>query len=465
MPDFGHRILIAGFCLIAVFVMFVPPGIGIANNGDYGKLIGRFSLGPTDPRNPDEGIFYEQRWRFHPTYSWISDNYSTEVLIIGLAVSAAQAFDNKYFDIRWVGVIHAALWIACFALALPLFRRLSGWRRYTLPLFLLLVAGDASYLVQFNSFHTDTAACIFLAWCVMIALRRAAGDWTGWRSLAALLLFSVLFIGAKPQHALLGIPLYCYVIYTAARLPQISRKALWIALASVLPLMAIMSVKSVPDGERRLELFNEIFAKFIAKSTTPVDDLRQMGLPADYARFQGWEAGSPNSPYLDPAVQASLTPEVHRNAALFCVTHPWRTLKIIYRDLKVPAVQRRPPFLGNYQRESGLPPRTLARSFHWYSTVRSFLFRLAPWHVVLWYAGFVAGVLYWIWRAPNPSTRQFAIVGLLLAVQGLLALAFAALGESGETDRHLWLFHVITDFTIVMALSARLGPPWPHPAD
>ena len=148
-------------------------------------------------------IFYEQRWRFHPVYSRMADNYSTEVVIIALAVSVAQAFDNKYFDIRWVGVIHAALRIACFALVLPLFRRLSGWRRYAMPLFLLFVAGDVSYLVQFNSFHTDTAACIFLAWCIVIALRRAAGDWTGWRSLAALLLLGVLFIGAKPQHALL----------------------------------------------------------------------------------------------------------------------------------------------------------------------------------------------------------------------------------------------------------------------
>ena len=452
-----ERLLIAALCLISGFVMFVPPEIGIANNGDFGKLIGRFSLGPSDPTNPDEGLFYEQRWRFHPTYAWMADNYSTEVLVIGLAVSAAQAFDNKYFDIRWVGTIHAALWIGCFASALPLFRRLSGWRRYTVPLFLLFVVGDVSYLVQFNSFHTDTAACIFLAWCVVIALRRAIGDWTSWRSLAAFLAFSVLFIGAKPQHALLGIPLYCFLLYTAAALPQIRHKVLGIALASALPLTAILTIQSVPDGERRLELFNEVFANLTVGSTTPADDLRQLGLPDDYARFQGWEAGSPNSPYLDPAVRAALTPEVHQKAALFCVRHPWRTLRIIYRGLQGPAVGRRPVFLGNYQRESGLGPRTLARSFHLFSSLRSLLFRVAPWHMVLWYTGFVAGVLLCVWRAPDPAARRVAVVGLLLAVQGLLALAFATLGESGETDRHLWIFHVITDFTIVMAVSAGLG--------
>ena len=46
----------------------------------------------------------------------------------------------------------------------------AGWTRYAVPVFTLFVFSDVSYVAYFNSFYTDTAAFLFMRWCVVIAL-------------------------------------------------------------------------------------------------------------------------------------------------------------------------------------------------------------------------------------------------------------------------------------------------------
>jgi len=39
-------LLAATFCAVVAFQLFVSPPVGVTNNGDFGRLIGRFALGP-----------------------------------------------------------------------------------------------------------------------------------------------------------------------------------------------------------------------------------------------------------------------------------------------------------------------------------------------------------------------------------------------------------------------------------
>ncbi len=437
------------FAAILVFQLFVPPGIGVANNGDYGKLIGRFSLGPMDPKNPDERDYYEQRWRYDPAYHWVSDNYSSASVPLSVALGIGRLFSSHVFDMRILGAIHAALWIGCFVAALPLF---PGWRRWLA----VFVFSDVSYIAYFNSFHTDTVAFLSLAWTIVIAVRMAGGDWTGWIPFSALLTASLMFITAKPQHSLVGIPL---MIVLAVCAPGTAG----VLLAGLIPIAAAITLQHVPEAERKVEMFNAIFAKLLKQSTTPAADLSELGMPRDLQRWIGHYADEPDQPTLQPEVRDALTPAAHRRLALFAIRHPARAFELIYRDLGRPAANRRPPFLGNYERSTGLPPHTLAGSFYWWSAFRSFWFRAAPWHVLVWYALFAGAACF--------IRNKMAIIALVLAMQGILELGFAALGDIGETDRHLWLFHVITDITIVFAICgnrrlARIlhGSPFRKPA-
>lgn len=430
------------FGAIVCFQLFVPPTIGVANNGDYGKMIGRFSLGPMGVNNEDEQLFYEERWRYDPKYHWVSDNYSSELIWIAAAVGMSRLFSHEVFDVRTLGAIHALLWTGCFAAALPLFRRLPGWTRYAIPLLALWIFTDVSYVAYLNSLHTDTSAFIFLCWSVVIALYIAARAWQGWWPYSALLLATLLFTTAKPQHSVLGV-LWCIVVYAVA--PNWPGRLLALIL---IPVAVVLTLSGVPKEERQLEMFNAIFTKLLPRSKNADNDLRALGLPPEMKSWIGSYGDQPeNNPMQNPQVLAVLTLAAHRKLALFYVAHPIRALEIVSADLGWPAHRRRPPFLGNYQRKDGFAPRTLARSFHWWSDVRSTMFRIAPWHAWVWYAVFVPAAAWSLWR----TRRITPLIGLVLGAMGLLALASATLGEIGETDRHLWLFHVLTDMTLLWA--------------
>lgn len=451
-------LLVALFAGTIAFQSFVPPTVGLANNGDYEKLIGRYGLWPVDPSNPDEQIYYEQRWRYDRSHIWKADNYSSELLLIKIALAVDRLFDDQFFDLRILGAIHALLWVACFSCALPLFRNLPGWSRYAVPLLVAFVFSDVSYVAYFNSFHTDAAAFIFLAWTVVIALRLATDNEAGLISFCALIVTSLLFIAAKPQHSLDGILLWPVVAWIAWSLPQRRRKYAGLVLSCLLPVAAILTLRHVPDPERKVEMFNSIFGKVLPHSRSPGSDLRELGLSPGLQGWIGAYADQPvNNPMQNDEVSQSLTAHVHRRLAMFCVRHPWRTFEIIYADLGLPAERRRPPFLGNYQRKSGFPPKTLAHSFFWWSEMRSWLFRIARWHILVWYTLFAVGTCFWIWRHRRDRRVRVAIVYLVLAAQGVMALGFASLGDTGETDRHLLLFHFITDLTILMAFCWYAG--------
>jgi hypothetical protein len=141
--------------------------------------------------------------------------------------------------------------------------------------------------------------------------------------------------------------------------------------------------------------------------------------------------------------------------AEFYLRHPWRALAIVYRVLKERASRRRPA-LGNYERAYGFPPGTQTTSFGWWSALRSALFRVAPWHIAVWYAG-ILGIGIRLAIRPITVPARISLFAILLAAMGLVELAVSSLADAGETERHLLLFHVITDFTIMLAIA---GAAW-----
>src|SRR5438132_1099997 len=173
MASGGRYLYFAGF-LIAVFAAilavqcFLPPIVGLANNGDFSKMIGRFGLGPVN-NGPDSEIKYVcGAYMFHPARYWKAANLSSELLLIFPATLVAALFSDMLFDIRIMGAVHAIVLVAVFAMLMPLYRRLPGWRRYALPLVPLAIFSDVHYVSHMNSFFTETAALVGLLWTIVL---------------------------------------------------------------------------------------------------------------------------------------------------------------------------------------------------------------------------------------------------------------------------------------------------------
>jgi hypothetical protein len=404
-----RRVVFAIFAIVLALQLFVPPFAGLANNGDFPRVTGWLSIGPKDHGWPDNFLYFVSDYIRDAHYFWPSGVYSSELPLAWLGTRFG-------LDIRCVGAVHASLFLAAVWLAL---------RRLTLPaaLVALIVFTDLGYTAYFNSFYMDTAALLGLL--LMVALAEKPGAWF---AAAAL-----LFVLSKPQHA-------AFAILPAALLWFRGRRA----LAGAVLAAALVSPFTVPAAIRQQALFDLVFCK-IAQDT---GDLAQLGLPASDAKYIGMNSYQPNSPGNDAQWLARFGRQTgYAAAAMFYVHHPLRTAGFLWQDLTREAFQIRPVNLRTIRREDA--GRT---GFHYtfWSDFRSWLFRVWPWHIVVWYAAVV-------W---------FAIQRRSVLVLGLCALALgeffvASLTAASETYRHLFLFHAITDVTVCAAVAVLQTHPAP----
>src|ERR1041385_7323194 len=101
----GEWAALALFAVSVGYQLFVPPVVGLANNGDFVKVFGIFSLGaPTD----DEYKFVTLKYDFDPKYHAWREFISTEQALAGIAILLNMPFSKLgTFDLRFLGAIHA----------------------------------------------------------------------------------------------------------------------------------------------------------------------------------------------------------------------------------------------------------------------------------------------------------------------------------------------------------------------
>jgi hypothetical protein len=264
---------------------------------------------------------------------------------------------------------------------------------------------------------------------------------------------SVLCVSSKSQHAPVAILLFVLAVVAAA-----SFGSRWLTVAAtafslLILLAAEVSFEVTPEAEKPSSQYAVVFMSILHKSPAPLDDLRELGLGPENLRYVDyWPQHPSDDPLTNPAWRATFVSRAnYGQIAKFYLRHPWRALVIIYRVLKERASPHRPD-LGNYEQKYRRSPGAQTKSFGWWSALRSALFRVAPWHIVVWYATILGiGIRFAIRSEAVP--RRIALFSVLLAAMGLVELAVSSLADAQETERHLLLFHVITDFTVVLAIA------------
>src|SRR6185369_6299378 len=92
-----------------MYELFTPPVVGMANNGDFGKMIARFNLGA-----PFENEFKYAATKYNCDlkYHYDSGIYSSELIFVyaALGLNHLVARDGLV-DIRAIGAVHSALFL------------------------------------------------------------------------------------------------------------------------------------------------------------------------------------------------------------------------------------------------------------------------------------------------------------------------------------------------------------------
>ena len=391
---------------LVIAVVFLPPSVGLASNGDFEKVSRYYNLVETAS---DQFHFATQHYPIDAAKHWDSGFVTSEHLPAWVAVQLQRLGGSPRFDIRWVGLAHAAVFLLAIVIAAPrLNGRLDGW----LSAATLIILGDVANLAYFNTFYMDAAGLVFLLLAIAAYLRQ-------WPWLVTIA--TVLFVLAKPQHAVLGLPAVAFFL----------TRHQWTTALLVLAALTY-SLRSVPDDYAPPAVFNMIFYQLLPASANPSQDLRELGLGDEFLRYRGMYSFSEGAPIHDPDFNRAFRKRTsHARLAIFYLRHPLTAANILLRQMSEAGQIRAP--MGNYDRSTGKPPSAMSYSFALWSSLKSALFNGRGYLLLA-----ATVLLSWFGR------RQWTLVLTLW-----LAAITGCLADCLEVTRHLYFFHLLFDLLVL----------------
>ena len=452
---------VAGAAMLVSAQLFVPPIIGLANNGDFGRVMEYAGLRYPSGLTPDEIFFRNIQRKFElvrPVRSGTGYVSSEAGLALaGRLVGQALSRDGLW-DIRALGAVHALVLLAAIALLAYSVRNRAAPVRWTAAALLVFFFTDVGYVAPLNSLYSQAASLLFLLLTMgIVAEAISRGGTRGWW-LAAYFTSALLFVSSKPQESL-DAPLLALLGWRlavaadgpegatpAARRPLLGRPALWAAIALCglgVWFYALTPRRSVKD----IGLFHTMFLDILPKSPDPTADLDALGLDRGLLRYSGMNAYLPDAPIDDPSFRAAFYDRFRaRDLVLFYVRRPARMLSRAERGARQ-AFQLRPGRLGNF--EAPAPPLSMDRRFGAWSSLRRTLDRRGLFWMTLLLGGNLA-LAAAAWLRARGAARLLPEAIAVVCAMAILEFGVCVFADwTGDAARHLYSFHAMCDLLIV----------------
>lgn len=435
--------------------LFVPQVVGLADQGDYARVIGRFGYGPADKSPPYYIAFVPRKFVPDPGFRVPDlEHVESEYLFAGAAVLVNKLFSKDgTLDIEVIGLVHALAFLAAFARLLTV---TTGLRAAPFVwIASLLILADVGYVAYWNSFYSEPASCIFFLLLVSETITIIGSGEVSVASISRWSLWAVLFIGAKFQN----FPFTLLLVPLAIRFGWQSKRRLAryvsIAGAAAILIVALINVSWFPKPLRTASTYNALFLGILPESKTPVADLAWFHMEPQLARYSGTGSWSPGTAFPDLFQRGILGRELTpASVARFWIAHPtrmWRRAKAV---LPI-AFSLRPEWCGNFERVAGKPPGARSMSFALWSTFhKQVITRVGKFLIVLLFSSPLAAIAAWIAR---PRERLLIECAAVLSVCCLMAFLIAICGDAWDTVKHLFLFNLILDTAVVSAATFVLS--------
>jgi len=437
--------------------LFVPPIIGLADQGDFARVAGPLGYAP-ESKGPDSKFSYVTR-KYVKDSSYREPDWeqiTSESILAKIAVTGNEVLINpRAFDITVFGFTHALFFLLALARLLYVTRDLAMYR--IAWAWMLLVLTDVGYVAYWNSLYSEPASCLWFLFLLAESIDLSKSERISIGQVLRWNIFAVLWITAKTQNAALAVPLAAFDLRMVWR--ALDRKARYAALAGAAAtcVAGVAIYQSLLPAPRVAVLYNMVFSAILPESHTPGSDLSALGLNPDYARYSGTLAWSQDTGVADVslvhAIQAKVTSFSLMEFYLMRPARMWRHIRA-----RLPAaLSLRPEFCGNFDKSAGRPPGAKSNAFALWSYIHErYLSRIA----ILLLGGVIllpAGGLVLVWRRRSTaSTRRWSELGILLGACCATAFFVAAFGDASDNVKHQFLFNLLLDACLGFGLVAVL---------
>jgi hypothetical protein len=445
------------FVAIISLQIFGPVPIGIADNGDFARVLGSYGIWEADlePGASNSGFIY-----YVPEYKitdekWESGVPSTESLLVPAAkLISKKVIGRRRFDLRALGAVHLILFAGAFFCAGWALRGRSVRVRLAAIAVLFWIWTDVSYVQQLSTAYTDAGAdmmlCILFAITLVLLLRNGtyAAAWVfGFIGAGCFLL------GEKLQHAPDMVPLSVLALIFAATHRRV--RILWFVAPVLMLATALVLNARTPARYRTAPSFTVVFYKLAVLSSEPNKVLAAFGMPVDeFGKYIGhyyYEAIVPHrNSVFDERIRSLVTPG---KLVSFYLSNPGIAWKVLKSDWIESASDVNLGLYGDL-REIDVKNGRQTPEFNLWSGARQRLFRVFPVYPLIFFvfslALFGAGLFGAAVRARFPL---WCLPGMMTVI-AIATFFSSSLLDAVETSRHMVLFQVSTDLTIFSAIFA-----------
>jgi hypothetical protein len=440
-------IVIATAAAILSYQLFIPPIVGLADQGDFGRIIGRFGYAPEDKSATI--AFVAPKYVRDPSSrrpEW--EQPSSEYLFVAssMLLNKLVSRDGK-LDIVVIGVVHALAFLAAFA------RLLMVTKQYRVNPFLwivgLIALTDIGYAAYWNSFYAEPASCIFFLLLSAESIAICSSKHVSPRQIALWSLWAILWVMAKAQNAPLGILLTLFSVRLWWWTNERATRRLAMLGSVLIAAATLINIVTIPAPVQLADAYNQMFLAILPESRNPSVDLKALGLESRLVKYSGTGTWSPGSGFQEMVASGLVGNKItHALIARFYLLHPARIWRHTKRLLPI-AFSLRPEWCGNFERTAGRAPGARSAAFTlWSSFHEQGLRRIGKPILILLFVSPVIAAIAWVCL---PERRRHIELLALLSVCCLTAFLVAALGDAWDNVKHLFLFNLMLDACLIFA--------------
>lgn len=444
---------------ILVYVLMLRPVIGVADNGDFGRIMGSTGLHYISSAFDDRYFGYVNReYSVGIPIPFGGGYFSTEILVVGIAVLLSQSvFPSGIFDIRYLSFVYILVFIAALFLIVLGIRKRWSWAGWMAAGVSVLVFSDTAYISYFNSFYGEAVTLVFLLLMTGAGIYLAS---TARPRLWVLILFfagAVFFAGAKVQNSPAGL----LAVLLCFRLIRLRKDNLWkrtvVFSAACIIAVSVLSYITISRDIKTCNKYQTVFYGILKDSPDPAADLRELGLNSEYEALAGTNYFMKEYPIdiRTPEFKEEIDNTInHLKIAGFYLKHPGRLLD----KLEVAALEG---FLlkqgfGNYEKYPGVAYKTTANIFSVWSNFKVSTLPHTLIFIIVFFAGFFLVLALEYIRNKDIQMRLLMEIMAFISLTGIMQFVMPIIGD-GEADlsKHLFLFNVCFDlmFTAIVVYS------------
>lgn len=443
-------------------ILYVKPIIGMADSGDFGRIMAATGLGwiseEPDQKHFDYIISTYSISKFKVPLSNLEAYPSSQVLLVKAAIFINKLVrSKKFFDIRVLSFLYVMI-LSISIFAIHKYSNItSNYVKYILSILMLIVFIDVGYIAYFNSLYGEATSYVFLFLVLASGLYIANHSNPSFFGLLIFLIALIIFSTAKAQN----IPLAFIFLIFLAKIFFEKRDVLW--RTTIVVLTFVMATSSIavhmftPQVMQDCHKYQAIFYGIIRYSPTPEKDLEELGIDPKFAVLKGTNFFMTGLTYdlRDPTFQWEIYDKItHLKILTFYLKHPDRFLE----KLSISAENGfyiRPAYLGNYERAPGVKPLQMATMFSLWSTFKANTLSHSLFLVVSFFFLYFAVLTYYYvikWRRREKTL--FVDIFMTLGLIGAVSFVVPVLGD-GEADhaKHLFLFNVAFDMMVVASIT------------